>query len=136
MKKLTEAQQHNLEAIKNAGGSMRRIRFRFCGADGKPILGMNSVAVASLVKLGLVTRTGSADEIGETFTIAPDSRRYMVLFLDYTDLPRAYGIAPDRATAERVAREQLAIYCEKQSRLGEPALARPESYTMQIQRVQ
>jgi hypothetical protein len=69
--KLTPAQRHNLEMIRKAGGTVRRVRFQFCGADDKPIRGMNRVAVASLVKLGLLMRVvgETAERSYEMFTL-------------------------------------------------------------------
>jgi hypothetical protein len=54
----------------------------------------------------------------------------MVMFLDYTDLPRAWGAANDPKLAEAEARRQLDIYCTKQKMYGEIDLADPARYTM------
>jgi hypothetical protein len=56
--------------------------------------------------------------------------RVMIMFLDYTDLPRAWGVADNEQDAEAEARRQLQSYCAKQKALGEIDLADQSKYTM------
>lgn len=58
MAKLTEAQEHNLRAIREAGGTLHRRSFTFYvpGSD-VPVRGLNMTAIKSLIKRGLVVYT-------------------------------------------------------------------------------
>lgn len=58
-------------------------------------------------------------------------KRILIMYLDYTGLPRAWGLAPAdrRADAERVAKEQLDKYCANKRELGEVDLADPKTYS-------
>jgi hypothetical protein len=60
--------------------------------------------------------------------------RYLVMWLDYTGSPRAWGCSFVQADAERVAREQLEKYCAKAKAMGEVDMANPADYTMKIER--
>lgn len=61
MKTLTDAQRHNLNTIREAGGVVEHDRHGFHKPGEKEcIRGMNAVAVRSLVKLGRLTITASA----------------------------------------------------------------------------
>jgi len=62
-----------------------------------------------------------------------DTRRYLVMFNDYTGLPRAYGAAPSKDEAVNIARQQLAAYCAKNVGI-EPMLADPNNFTMRVER--
>lgn len=55
----------------------------------------------------------------------------MVIFDDYTGLPRAWAIAPKEEDAEKEARRQLESYCAKNKTL-EPWLANPADYTKRV----
>lgn len=59
--------------------------------------------------------------------------RKLVMFLDYTGLPRAWGLHEDVAVAERVALDNLERYCEKQKHYGEINLADPTRYTKKVE---
>jgi hypothetical protein len=52
------------------------------------------------------------------------------MFDDYTGIPRAWGLASDEATAERIARAQLQAYCSKP--FQGPPLADPENFTKRV----
>ncbi len=61
------------------------------------------------------------------------AKSVIVIFLDYTDLPRAWGIAPDERRATEVAEAQLKAYCLKQIEYGELDLAEPSRYTKRVE---
>ena len=61
--------------------------------------------------------------------------RIMAFFSDYTDVPRAWGVAPTKDLAEAEARRQLESYCKRQGAF-EPNLRDPESYTLHFKNVE
>lgn len=64
------------------------------------------------------------------------AKKWVVMFLDYTGLPRAWGAAFEKDDAEKEARRQLDIYCEKKKGLGEPDLSDPSRFSMRATRVE
>jgi hypothetical protein len=55
--KLTASQQHNLNALYDAGGRLFREHFEFSATlGGKPIRGLNARTMERLVGMGLVRR--------------------------------------------------------------------------------
>lgn len=64
------------------------------------------------------------------------TKRVMIAFYDYTDLPRAWGVAENERDAEAEARRQLQSYCAKQQTYGETMLADPNKYTMRRSEVE
>lgn len=57
----------------------------------------------------------------------------MVMMLDYTELPRAWGAAENVDDARRAARANLDAYCAKQKAIGEINLADPTKYTERVE---
>lgn len=62
------------------------------------------------------------------------TQRVLVMYLDYTGLPRAWGSAPigHQAEAEAEANRQLTLYCARQAGI-EPDLADRSKYTRKIE---
>lgn len=58
--------------------------------------------------------------------------RVMIMMLDYSGLPRAWGAADTEDAARAEAKRQLESYCAKQREYGEPMLADPDSYEEKV----
>lgn len=56
--------------------------------------------------------------------------RYLMIAVDYTGLPRAWGIARTRQLALEALRKQLTSYCKMQQERGETVLGDPTKYTI------
>lgn len=93
------------------------------------------LAAAGLITLEeKITIAGSRGRKFRTWyaTARPVRVRKMVVMLDYTGLPRAWGCAPDLGSAIAIAETQLRAYVQKESTKYEPDLADVSKYTRQI----
>lgn len=112
-----------------------------CYLSGPDVAVARKLAKLKLVKLedyGEMRLLGTGRSDGERWwceaiqPAAAKKTRVMVMMLDYTELPRAYGVADTEDAARAEAQRQLAKYCEKQVVLGEPMLTDPRNYTEKV----
>lgn len=64
--------------------------------------------------------------------MATKPNRFTVAYLDYTDMPRAWGAGPDVERADAEALRQLESYCAKQREYGEPNMSRVDQFTRKV----
>ena len=108
--------------------------------DGAYLWGADVRVARKLEAAGLVTiEDNGAMRIHERddrerwlVTPRPVRVRKMVIFLDYTGLPRAWGAADDIDTARAAANRQLDAYVAKPSTRNEPDLADRAKYTSEV----
>jgi len=59
--------------------------------------------------------------------------RVLVMFMDYTGLPRAWAAGPNRDQAEAEARRQLQAYCARKAETGDVDLSNPNRFSLHVE---